>query len=113
MAELEARVEHLSKRLDEAMELIATMQSLQGTRTGIHMGIESEGGNFPMSTFFQSGQMALDSYKVNKLCLRVGNAYGIDRVAKTGLIGMSRGVNGRFLSQVDSLPAGVTVEVES
>ena len=116
MNDQEQRIMALEARIMRLEEVAMTQATQSGRVRTYHEPVDMDGYYGSLSQVLAHGNWARDqSNKINKACIRVGtsSAYCFDEVGQTGPLGVSKGVNGRFLSQVDSVPANTTVEVEA
>lgn len=104
------RVQKLEDQLYNLQQVVIGLISRGGMTFGLHKGIDCERNkSIPLDTFFMSGDLGNDPEE--KLHLKIETATAQDTTGQKGVIGLSIGVNGRALSQVDSLPAGQVTEV--
>jgi len=108
-----AEIIELKRRILVLEQALATAIPKGGQTPTLQQGVDCGGAVYPWSTFFAGGNSTREEYQVEKVCMRVGDAYahGRDVLDQTAPLGLAIGVSGRFLSLVDTLPAGQTVEV--
>lgn len=114
--DLQQRLLLLEAEVRRLKEIVMITAPQSGRTRSYHEPVEMDGYFGRLSQILAHGNWAVDAEnKVNKAMLRVGasSLYCMDETGKTGPLGVSKGVIGRFLSQVDSVPAGTTVEVPS
>lgn len=105
----------LENRVRQLEEIVSIMvPSFGGSHETYHKLLDMDGYKGTLSQVLAHGNTALAAHQVNRACLRVGedSAHCLDESGQTGPLGVARGVSGRFLSLVDTLPAGVATEVE-
>lgn len=110
----EQRIQNIENSIRRIEEVLMGTTMHTGNHRTYHEPIEMDGYWGALSQLLSHGKFGINTAnQIDKACLRVGesSAYCIDEVRQTGPLGVSKGVNGKFLSQVDSLPAGTTVEV--
>lgn len=107
------RIQALERAVSDLKTQLTMSQNRGGIYTGIHHGIACEGGVFPLSSFFISGQLALNPQ--NKIMMELGTdaAWAQDQTGDSGPIGMSIGIGGEAISHYDYIPQGMTVTIGS
>lgn len=111
---LESRVLQLENEILRLKELMAASSITMGRVHSYHDLLEMDGFTGSLDELIAHGNNAIEGHKINRACLRVGDnsAHCLSETGRSGPLGVARGVSGRFLSLVDTLPAGVATEVE-